>query len=150
MSNIKSDNGQLKKLNIENLFSSKESIPHANGKIDINTLFSDNNDNFVFDSNMLLNNAKKRKIQLEETHSKIFNSCCRTIMLANESGITDIFFDVPDNILECIDYDPKICTKYIKEKLLEHEIKSLIIKKSKTKMFITWKNLEEKLDCEPI
>ena len=137
---------QLKDLNIEALFSSKDSKPHSDGNLDIKTLFSSGDDNFIFDSNLLLDNSRKRKAKLEETHLNIFKGCCKTIMSANESGITDIFYDVPENVIECIDYDPKICTKYVREKLLEHNINSLIMTKSKTKIFITWKDLEEKIN----
>ncbi len=137
----------LKSFNIENLFSSNESKPHTNGKLDINTLFKNNSENinFVFDSDILLNGARKRKVKLEDTHIDIFKGCCRTITEANDSGVTDIFYEVPLNIIECIDYDSKTCMKYVKEKLNEHNISSLIIKNSKTKMFITWKDLEKKL-----
>ena len=140
-------NSILKNFNIENLFSSNESKPYTNGKLDINTLFKNNlqDSNFVFDSDTLLNGVRKRKVKLEDTHIDIFKGCCRTITSANDTGITDIFYEVPENIIECIDYDPKICMKFIKEKLNEHNISSLIIKKSRTKMFITWKDLEKKL-----
>lgn len=137
----------LKNLNIETFFSSKDTKPHSNGKLDINTLFSSNSDNnFVFDADLLLEGSRRRKNKLDETQETIFKSCCRTIMTANESGITDIFYDVPEHIIECVDYDPKICLKFLKEKLSEHKIDSLIIKKSKTKIFITWNDLENKLN----
>lgn len=136
----------LKNLNIENLFSSKDCKPQSNGKLDINTLFKNNiDDSFVFDSDILLNGVRKRKLKLEDTHADIFKGCCRTITSANEAGITDIFYEVPADVIECIDYDPKVCMKYVKDKLNEHNISSLIIEKSKTKMFITWKDLEKRL-----
>lgn len=146
-------NKTLKSFSIENLFSLNDVKPHTNGKLDINTLFKNNSDNtnntnIEFDSDALLNGIRKRKVKLVDTHAEIFNGCCRTITSANDVGITDIFYDVPENIIECTDYDPKVCMKYIKEKLAEHEISSLIIKKSRTKIFITWKNLEEKLNAK--
>lgn len=137
----------LKYLNIENLFSNGPSKPLTNGKLDIETLFekkSNKNEN-KFDSDMLLNGSRKRKIKLEDTYSDIYKSCCDIIKSANDSGITDVFYQVPQHIVECPDYDSFDCMIYIKKKLLDEKISSFILPKSKIKMFITWANLEKKL-----
>jgi hypothetical protein len=136
----------LKNFNIENLFSSNNIKPHTNGKLDIHTLFNNTNEkSFVFDPNVLLNNTKKIKKNLENKYDDIFQGCCKTIMAANDAGLTDIFYEVPEHIIEIINYNPKLCMIYLKNKLYEHNIDSFILPKSKTKIFITWKNLEKKL-----
>ncbi len=141
------NNSSLKNFNIENLFSGSVSKPHTNGKLDINTLFKNNiqDADFVADPDVLLNGARQRKLKLEDVHEDIFRGCWRAIIEANSSGLIDIFYDVPENIIECIDYDSKNCMKYIKSKLSEQCIQSLIISKSKTQMFITWEDLEKRL-----
>lgn len=142
----------LKNLNIETLFSTNNNKPHTNGKLDINTLFKSNNDNqeMLIDPDSLLNGMRKRQLKLEEIHGQLFKNCWKTIMEANDTGITDIFYEVPEHIIECINYDPKKCMKFIKEKLSEQCIQSVIIKnknknKLETSMFITWVDLEKRL-----
>lgn len=137
----------FKDFNIENLFSSHNSKPHTKGKLDINTLFKNavgDNTHVIVDSDILLNGVRKRKLKLEDINEDIFMGCWRTITEANDSGITDIYYDVPENIVECIDYNPKKCMTGIKDKLSEQCIQSIIIKGSKTKMFITWEDLEKR------
>jgi hypothetical protein len=136
----------LKNLNIENLFSSSTTVPTTNGKFDINTLFKNNGENkFEFNPTTLLNRNKKRKLNLETTFFNIFKECCKSITSANDIGLTDLFYNVPPNIIECIDYDTLKCMQYLQIELEKYHISSLIMENSKNKLFITWNNLEEKL-----
>jgi hypothetical protein len=138
----------LNKLNIENLFSSSNSKPHINGKLDINTLFKSNTNDtdFIPDPDVLLNRNRQIKLKLEDVHEDLFRKCWRTITEANDAGQTDIFYDVPENIIECSNYNPKNCVKFIKNKLSQDLcIQSTTISKSRTKMFITWIDLEKRL-----
>ena len=140
----------LDALNLDNLFPSKDgSRCSTNGKLDINTLFGHNNaQNFTFDSNILLEGIKRKKEKLEECHKNIFKSCCKFIMSANKLDMTDIIFEVPIYISECQLYNSYNCLLYIKEKLKEHNISSVI--HSKVKIFITWNDIEEKLSKKKI
>ena len=134
---------EFKGLNIENLFSSKGTMPHTNGKLDINTLFNKtSNDNYSFDSDILLNGVRKRKHKLTETYADIYKGCCELITTASNTGATDIYYDAPDHVIDCTDYDSLECLKHIKDKLLEQNISTVIL--SRKKIFITWYDLEEK------
>lgn len=146
MSNNKYINAHnLKSLNIENLFGINGTVPHTNGKLDINTLFKKNSKDseYVFDSDTLLNGVRKRKAKVSETYLNFYRGCCEIITNASNAGITDITYEVPDNVIECVDYSPTECLKFIKEKLTEQHISTCVT--SRRKIFITWHNLEEKL-----
>lgn len=138
--------GELQKLNIQNLFSLKSgNKPHTNGKLDINTLFGKYEkptDNFVFDSDVLLDNIKAKKQKINNCHSRIFKTCCESIMSANSSGITDIIHEIPEHVPDVLDFNSRNCLVYIKEKLHEQKISTSIL--SNTKIFITWQDLEKK------
>lgn len=141
------DFGELRKLNIGNLFETNDgSKPYLNGNLDINTLFTKNTTDlkdFSFDSQNLLDGIKKRRKKTDDYYMETYRTCCATISSANDSGLVDILFDVPDYVPECIDYKPKKCLNFIREKLEEQKISSLIL--SESRIFITWSNLEEKL-----
>ena len=69
---------ELEKLNIENLFATRDGVkPFTNGTLDINTLFINNNKNakdFKFDSNILLMGVRKRKQKKQECYLKMYKS----------------------------------------------------------------------------
>jgi hypothetical protein len=108
----------LEKINIENLFISKDgTIPYTNGKIDIETLFkkkNNNNNNFEFDSRVLLDNILKKRTKMKECHAEIFKACCERICMANTSGITDIIYNIPHYVPECTGYNTKDCVQMLK------------------------------------
>jgi len=150
MSNKNSINyNELQKLNIENLFSSKAgNKPHTNGKLDINTLFKKCekiNNKFVFDSEVLLESIKLKKQKIADCHLSIFKTCCESIITANSSGITDIIHEIPEHVPDVLDFDAKKCLSFIKDKLQEQKISCLIL--TQTRIFITWNNLEEKINA---
>ena len=138
----------LENLNIENLFTTNYgNKPHTDGKLDINTLFrnnSKNSKNYSFDSQVLLDGVKKRRQKVKECYSSTYKTCCETIISANNSGLTDIIFEIPEIIPDCLDFIPYECLKYIEEKLKEQKVACLIL--SKIRIFITWNNIEEKIN----
>jgi hypothetical protein len=131
----------LSKFNIETLFGGTS---HTNGKFDVNTLFNtqDSQENFTFDSNMLIRNITKKKEKLNECYNNIYKSCCTAILSADNSGLTDIIYEVQQYIPECLGYDSYDCICYIKRKLSRQKISCLIT--STTKLFISWKNIDKK------
>lgn len=135
----------LRSINIQNLFGTDINTPCTNGKLDIDTLFKKNtkDTDYQFDSDVLLLGVKRRKKKLLETHTNIYKQCCEIITKASDAGMTDLLFEVPDNVFDCIDYSPHECLKHIRDKLAEQQISCYI--KSKKKIFITWHSLEEKL-----
>lgn len=150
MSNkISIDPRELEKLNIENLFSNQDgSKPHTDGKLDINTLFknSKKEKDFTFDSHLLLSNVKKKKQKLKECYFEIYKNCCETILSADKSGITDIIYEIPHDIPECLDYQPADCLISLKNKLKKEDMSCLIL--NKFRLFISWKRLEYKIEDE--
>jgi len=133
---------ELEKMNITNLFSSINGRkPSTNGRLDINSLFKTNIecDNFKFNSKILLNNFKDQQMKLKNKHVYFYKMCCEKIEHANDNNLTDITFDIPRYIPDCNLYKPHECLEYIKTKLEEEHISSVII--SNTKIFITWYNL---------
>jgi len=139
------DKSSLEKLNIENLFSSDGVKPHTNGKIDINTLFkkTDKKEDVDFDAYMLLNTVKKKKKKIIDCHHEIFRSCCETILSVDKSGLTDMIYEVPHFVPECPNYDAEACVDVLKNKIKEQKLSCLKI--NRTRLFITWNNLEDKL-----
>lgn len=138
----------LANINIENMFGSETKVLCTNGKLDINTLFKYTDDdectNVEFDPNILLKGINKRKKKLNKTYAEFYKSCCDTIIKASEAGMTDILFEVPTHVIDCTDYVSYDCLVYIKEKLTDQHISTHI--KSKKTIFITWHNLEKKLN----
>ena len=141
------DPRELEKLNIENLFTTgDENRPYTDGKLDIETLFGKNSrddKNFTFDSQILLDGVKKRRQKLKEYCSDTYKTCCETIISANNAGLTDIIFEIPEIVPDCLDYKPLECLEYIEGKLKEQKISDIIL--SHSRIFITWNNLESKL-----
>lgn len=142
----KIDYDELSKLNIENLFSTDINKPYC-GNIDINTLFKNEkkyNEDFSFDSKLLLKNLEKKRKKIKKCYSDIYKTCCDTIISANNSGLTDIIFQVPDDVPDCLNYNFFDCINNIIKELTEQKITCLQV--SKTKIFISWVDLESKLD----
>jgi hypothetical protein len=134
----------MSNFNLETLFPSKNSIKNKNGKLDLNTLFkSTENENYEFDSSILLKNKELIEKKLEKCYMKYFVSCCDKIKVANEHGIVDIFFQVSDFIPEITEYKPLNCLLFIQNKLNLQSIDTHIY--SNNTLFITWSNLESKI-----
>lgn len=133
-----------KNISIATLFPTEDgSKPYIGGKLDIQTLFGNyNRDNF--DSRELLDIVKRKRKKLEECHEEAYKSCIRSIRLINNSGLTDMVFTVSSYIPDCVNYSPYICLKFIKHKLSQQLIDSTIL--STTDIFITWHNLEKRLE----
>jgi hypothetical protein len=139
----------LRSINLENLLGNNETSQHTYGKLDLNSLYkTGKNSEHVFDSEVLLNGVKKKKAKITQTYNDIYKGCCKIIVNACDAGISDIVYEVPEYVLNCLDYDSKECLKFIKQKLLEQNISGLII--SSKKIFITWFNLESKLSKQNI
>ena len=138
--------GSKKKFNLESLFPSDHKSSNR-GKLDMNTLFGneeDDSNSYKFDSKILLSNIHKRKKKLDATHNDMFRGCCESIKGASEAGYSHIHYDVPKHVIDCNDYKPSECLEFIKEKLNEQKLNIKII--SRTRMYISWEDIEEKLE----
>ena len=138
---------ELEQLNIENLFTGKHGMkPYTNGKLDINTLFRKNiggSNDVPFNAQVLLEGVKKKKQKIRECYENIYKNCCDTIMSANKVGLTDIIFEIPNNVPECMEYKPIDCIKNIQIKLREQKISCFIL--SLFRIFISWNDFEEQI-----
>ena len=141
-----SEKHNLKNINIENLFSTEKSIPHTNGKLDINTLFSSKvRKDFVVDPKVLLNGGIKRKKTLDECYINIYQTCWDTIVQADQAGITDIIFEVPEPV-NCRGYLSSECITIIEKNLMAISKNAIKCKPlSNTRLFITWFGIENNL-----
>lgn len=140
----------MENLNIENLFTYDNGIkPFSGGNLDINTLFRQNNinpKNYKFDTKVLVDSVKRKKEKIHETYMKLYKSCCDTIINANKFGQTDIVFEIPEQMTECVDYNPIDCITLIKQKLEIDGIRCYQL--SSIRLFVTWKMLEIEIELD--
>jgi hypothetical protein len=137
----------LRKINIENLFSTDVTKPHTNGKLDINTLFSSNKsvNDFVVDPTVLLTGGIKRKRMLEECYINIYKTCWDMLVQADKSGTTDIVFEVPEQP-NCIGYSTLECITIIEKNLMAISNNGIKCKPvNERRLFITWYDIEKSL-----
>lgn len=108
----------------------------------IDTLFR-KNDSYNFDSKILLNTVHERKKKLDECYTAIYKKCCNQITDADKLLLTHIEYDVPV-WSDYINYSCKDCIEFIKNKLEEQKLNVFVI--SKTKLYISWHDLEQKIE----
>ena len=135
----------MNKITINTLMpSSNQSYLHK-GKIDINSISKDkfiNDDPDInFDSGVLLKSIQKKREKIRSKLVSSYNLCCEKIKEADNIGLTDLIFELPNMIsmsnIYCKDID---VIRYISNKLREEKLNTLII--NNTKIFITWKFIE--------
>jgi hypothetical protein len=132
-----------KNISLEGLFPSdkKKMEDTGYGKIDIDTLFRTQNDDFDFDSTVLLDRIQKNRDSLRICYNNIYKKCCEMIIKANNDGFDKIKYVIPQ-FSELQGYSCKDCLFYIKNKLTDQSIETKII--SRTEIIIQWSNLENK------
>jgi len=145
------ENKIFKQMNIETLMPSnnhKRNYNNNKGVLDVNMISSGKSINIEphkdFDSTNLLNSIqekrKKKRIWLVE----MYNLCCNKIRDADDSGLTDIIFSLPEIILENSSYKHKEAIEYVSNNLREQHIDTCIVD-HKT-LFVTWKYIELNLE----
>ena len=135
----------LHNLTIDNLMPAKNNVNYSNGKLDISCISRDKFINDVpekeFDSDVLLKNIKKRRLEIRNTYVKCYNLCCEKILDAENTGLTDLIFKLPETTFidfnGCKDID---IIDYIAKKLKQNKLDVLIMKNDT--IFITWKFIE--------
>lgn len=131
-------------MNIENLMPSYNKNYNTRKTLDVYTISHGSKINVEpqrdFDSNDLLNSIINKRQKMRNWLVDMYNQCCYKIKEANESGLTDIIFELPDIILENSSFKHKDCIEYISKNLREQYIDTLIM--NDNKLFITWKYIE--------
>ena len=133
------------KLTIDNLMPTNNSTNYSNGKLDISCIARDKFINDTpekdFNSDVLLKNIKKRRINIRNTYVNCYNLCCEKIKEADNIGLTDIIFELPTAMfisnVDCKDIE---ILKYIDDNLKKQKLNTYII--NNRKLFITWKFIE--------
>ena len=116
-----------------------------NGKIDINSISKDkfiNDDpDITFDSGVLLKSIKKKREKIRSKLVSCYNLCCEKIQEADNIGLTDLIFEIPNMISMSNIYSKDIdILRYISDKLRKEGLNTYII--DDRKIFITWKFIE--------
>jgi hypothetical protein len=93
-----------------------------------------------FDSTNLLKNIQEKRIKKRNWLVDEYNKCCAQIKDANETGLTDIFFTLPEIIVEHSSYKHKEALEYISKNLREQKLDTHIV--NERTLFVTWKYLE--------
>ena len=139
------DNTQpFSRMTIENLMPSNNHNYNNTKKLDVFTISNGKKINTDpdrdFNSNDLLNSIYEKRQKYRNWLVDIYNQCSNKIKQADDDGLTDIIFELPDIILENSSYKHKDAIEYISKNLREQKIDTLII--DKKKIFITWKYIE--------
>lgn len=137
----------MNKLSIETLFPSCQ-YPNShkpyNSHISVDTLYNNlmlnKNELINFDSNVLIKNNIENRKKIRNEYVLHYNTCCKNILAANEVGLKDIYYNLPDVVINCPGFNHDDCIKYISNNLRKHHLDTLPI--SRYKLFITWKYLE--------
>jgi len=143
------ENKLFSQMNIETLMPSNNHNYNRNkGKIDINMISDGAKINIEpdrdFDANKLLDNIYERRRKKRNWLVDMYNKCCGKIKDADDSGLTDIIFTLPDLILEHSSYKQYEAIEYISKNLREQKLDTYII--DDKNIFITWKFYELHLD----
>jgi hypothetical protein len=138
----------LKNICIENLIpgNNTSKCNYVKGKLDVNIISKnskyneDIDEKCEFNSKILLNNIYEKRKKLRKWILKIYNTCCEKIKLADELGLTDIMFEIPEIILESSEYKHEQAIKYINDNLRKEYLDTYII--NYRQIFISWKYIE--------
>jgi len=137
----------FKNITIDKLIpaNSTESHNYIKGKLSLNSISKDkfiNDDPDInFNSNILIDNIKKRRINIRTILINAYNLCYEKILEADKAGLTDLIFLIPYKMqLNSNVCNPLHILTYISKALLKESINTYII--DETHLFITWKFLE--------
>lgn len=135
----------MNNLTIDKLMPSKNLDYLPRGTITINSISKDKNINsdpeLNFNSTVLLKNIQQKRLKIRAKMVEMFNLCCEKILEADNSGLTDLIFKLPESTFidfnGCKDID---IIYYIEKKLKQNKLDVLILKSDT--LFITWKFIE--------
>jgi len=137
-------NQMFTKMNIESLMPSKYPNEYSNGRLDVNSIappkLLNGEPQKNFNSNELLKNIYEKRKKMRDWLVNTYNLCCGKIKDADDVGLTDIIFELPDIIMENSQYRHSDAIDYIIKNLRQEQID--VLKINNKKIFISWKYLE--------
>ncbi len=147
------DNKVFSQMNIETLMPSNNNNYNRNtGKIDVNMISNGKSINLDpskdFNSHNLLNSIYEKRKKKRNWLVEMYNLCSNKIKDADDAGLTDITFILPEIILENSSYRHQEAIDYISKNLRDQKIDTLIL--DKKSIFVTWKYLELRLESEDL
>lgn len=139
------ENNIFSKMNIETLMPSRNNNYNRSKRLDVFTISSGKQINIDpsrdFDSNELLTNIYERRKKIRNWFVEMYNLCCVKIKDADDYGLTDLLFELPELLIDASIYKEKECMEYISNNLREQNIDTLLLNNGK-QLFITWKYIE--------
>lgn len=135
----------FRQMNIETLMPSNNHNYNRNkGKLDIDMISIGKSINIEpykdFNSTKLLENINERRKRKRNWLVDMYNQCCVKIRDADEFGLTDVVFTLPEIIIEHSSYKHREAIEYVSKNLREQKLDTYII--DDRNLFITWKYLE--------
>ena len=135
----------MNNITIDKLMPSKTLDYLPKNNITIDSISKDKNINsdpeLIFNSTILLKNIQQRRLKIRAKMVELFNLCCEKILEAENDGLTDLIFKLPESTFidfnGCKDID---IINYITKKLRQNKLDVLIMKSDT--IFITWKFIE--------
>jgi hypothetical protein len=145
------ENKVFQEMNIENLMPSNNHNYNRNkGILTVDMISNDSKINVEpdrdFDSAKLLNSINDRRKKKRNWLVEMYNQCCAKIKDADDTGLTDIIFTLPEIIVENSSYKHIEAIEYVSKNLRDQKIDTYII--DNRSLFVTWKYLELNLTKE--
>lgn len=145
------ENKVFREMNIENLMPSNNNNYNRNkGILTVDMISNGSKINVEpdrdFDSTKLLNSINDRRKKKRNWLVDMYNQCCVKIKDADDAGLTDIIFTLPEIIVENSSYKHIEAIEYVSKNLRDQKIDTYII--DNRNLFVTWKYLELNLTNE--
>ncbi len=147
------ENNVFREMNIETLMPSHNHNYNRNkGILTVDMISSGSKINVEpdrdFDSTQLLNNIVERRRKKRNWLVEMYNKCCVQIKEADDSGLTDIIFTLPEIIVENSSYKHIEAIEYVSKNLRLQKLDTYII--DNRNLFVTWKYIELNLNMDSI
>jgi len=117
---------------------SKSSVIDIDSMMSINNSYEESIKNFSAEYLIKSNREKREKLLI--IYNKYYANCIEKIKLFHNAGKLDLIYEIPDKIINNLDYISKYCMDFIETKLKNNKIDTFRID-NKT-IFITWKYIE--------
>jgi len=135
-------------MNINKLFPTGGTTGSSSHRLDIDSIFKNtplnNEPNLTFTSQKIIEKRERRQKEKQLIYKQMLQYCHRRIEESDDDLATDMIFSIVPVIPECKEYDPLECLQYVSTNLRNDNFDTIIL--SDTSMFITWKDIEHKIN----